>query len=311
MASLPFDPAFTVSNRRPSRPSPARPGPAKRVSSPAIASQPGVEKPASLLRICGLSAVAALFERAPGRVLRLFYEARRARDVGRYCAHLAQTRRPYRQVSPDELGRIAGTVLHGGVVAIAEPCLPGRLGIAEARRLAANKTSLFVLDGIGNPHNVGAITRSLAFFGFRHLALSDHPQQAGLSDAAYRVAEGGLDRLTVYRAPQLPGLLQALRPIFHIVATALSQRGQPLEALLASPDPRPRLILLGNEEQGLPDATLAAAETVLTLPGAGGVQSLNVAATAAILAHGLRPPHPAVAPDGGQKKTRAWRAQVI
>ncbi|GAB6048225.1 RNA methyltransferase [Methyloparacoccus murrellii] len=262
-----------------------------------------MEKPASLLRICGLSAVAALFERAPGRVLRLFYEARRARDVGRYCAHLAQTRRPYRQVSPDELGRIAGTVLHGGVVAIAEPCLPGRLGIAEARRLAANKTSLFVLDGIGNPHNVGAITRSLAFFGFRHLALSDHPQQAGLSDAAYRVAEGGLDRLTVYRAPQLPGLLQALRPIFHIVATALSQRGQPLEALLASPDPRPRLILLGNEEQGLPDATLAAAETVLTLPGAGGVQSLNVAATAAILAHGLRPPHPAVAPDGGQKSS--------
>jgi RNA methyltransferase, TrmH family len=44
-------------------------------------------------------------------------------------------------------------------------------------------------------------------------------------------------------------------------------------------------VVLGNEEEGLPRETLAACEGVVTLAGAGAVQSLNVAATAAILVH--------------------------
>ena len=56
---------------------------------------------------------------------------------------------------------------------------------------------LLVLDGIGNPHNLGAIARSAAFFGVRRHAARRGAGQALPSDAAYRVAEGGLEYLDV------------------------------------------------------------------------------------------------------------------
>src|SRR5208283_1532187 len=74
-----------------------------------------------LLRICGLAAVAALFERDPARVERLFFEPRLARELGAFCRTLAGTHKPYRQVEAAELARVAGTPLHGSVVAIARP----------------------------------------------------------------------------------------------------------------------------------------------------------------------------------------------
>jgi TrmH RNA methyltransferase len=236
--------------------------------------------------VAGLAAVSALFHRDPDRVVRLFYEDRQARQVGDFCGQLAQSRRPYRKVDGDELTKIAGTVLHGGVVAIAAPQPEHRLTAAECKRLMDTDTPLFVLDGIGNPHNVGAIARSLVFFGFEHLVLSDHPQQAGLSDAAYRIAEGGLDCLTVFRATNLPALLREIKGHGRIVGTALSIQGQTLEALQSNW--QPSLMLLGNEEHGLSRNTLNQCDVVLTLPGSGAVQSLNVAATAAIIAHALR-----------------------
>jgi RNA methyltransferase, TrmH family len=73
------------------------------------------------LRICGLAAVAALFDRDPRRVKRLFFEDRLKGEVGSFCRTLAQARKPYRQVDKTELARIAGTPLHGSVVAIATP----------------------------------------------------------------------------------------------------------------------------------------------------------------------------------------------
>ena len=74
-----------------------------------------------LLRICGLAAVTALFEQDPRRVERLFFEDNVKGEVGSFCRMLARARKPYRQVDKAELARVAGTLLHGGVVAVAEP----------------------------------------------------------------------------------------------------------------------------------------------------------------------------------------------
>lgn len=243
--------------------------------------------PERLLRIAGLPAVAALFKSSPERVLRLFYEDRLVPEVGRLCSLMAKLRRPYRCVDTAELTKIAGTALHGGLVAIAKPRPVESFDPVKAQQWAASRQALIVLDGIGNPHNLGAIARTLAFFGFERLVMSDHPEQAGLSDAAYRVAQGGLDALEVYRATQLPAMLQALKPAYRVIGTALTRHGLPLETV--GDDPRPVALVLGNEEHGLPRATLAACDAIITLQGAGAVQSLNVAATAAILAYALRP----------------------
>jgi TrmH RNA methyltransferase len=143
---------------------------------------------------------------------------------------------------------------------------------------------LVVLDGIGNPHNLGAIARTAAFLGIDRLVISDDPAQAGPSDAAYRVAEGGLEFVHVFRASALPRALQQLKPAYRVVGTALG-RGRKPEAL---PRDRAIALVLGNEERGLSPATLHACDEIVTIPGSGWVQSLNVAATAAILIHALR-----------------------
>ncbi len=242
--------------------------------------------PERTIRIAGLPSVTALFQRDPDRVLRFFYEDRMVPLVGEFCAYMARVRRPYRMVDTEELARIAGTVLHGGIVAVAEPQPIRSFDLAEAHRWARSGRALFILDGVSNSHNLGAIARTLAFFGFKYLVISDHPAQAGLSDSAYRVAEGGLDYLQVLKATSLPDALRRLRRDYRVVGTALGC-GVPLETL--TQDPRPVALVLGNEEEGLPAATLAACETIVTLPGSGQVQSLNVSATAAILAYALRP----------------------
>ena len=239
----------------------------------------------TLLRIAGLPAVAALFATAPERVERLFFDERMKGTVGAFCAALARARKPYRLVPEDELARVAGSVLHGGVVAVAEPRPVLPLDLAEAPLWARDGLPLLVLDGVGNPHNLGAIARSAAFFGVKRLVLSDHPAQALPSDASYRVAEGGLEHLALYRATNVAAALRRLAGSYRVLGTAL-ERGTPLAAL--APATLPAALVLGNEETGLPHATLAACDEIVTIAGAGQIQSLNVSVSAGILLYALR-----------------------
>jgi len=235
------------------------------------------------VRIGGWPAVAALFSRDPARVLRLFFVPDMAEHAKDACRILAAARKPFREVGGEELAKVAGSAMHGGIVAIAKPkpVLPFDPALATAS--AAKVPLLLALDGIGNPQNLGAIARTAAFFGIDRLVLSDHPGQAGPSGAAYRIAEGGLEWVDLYRARNLPLVLKRLKPSYLVLGTAL-EKGKPLSAI---PRDRPIVLILGNEVEGLPAPTLAACDEVVTLAGSGRVQSLNVAATAAVLIHAL------------------------
>jgi len=244
---------------------------------------PFLPRPPDPNRICGPAPVRALFLRRPQQVLRLFYTEEWRQLAGPLCKHLARTRRPYREVGPEELTRIAGTQHHGGICAVAvarfAELLPGHALPANLPQAAF----LPVLDGIGNPHNLGAVARSAAFFGARALLLSGDPRQADLSDAAFRTAEGGLEHLEVLRARDMPNLLRGMRGRFLTVAAVAAGGARP-EAI---PRERPVALVLGNEEAGLSQAVLDACEARITLPGSGLVESLNVAQAAAVLFHAL------------------------
>jgi TrmH RNA methyltransferase len=226
----------------------------------------------------------ALFATAPHRVERLFFDQRMRAHVSDFCAELGRAHKPYRMVPPDELERVAGSVMHGGVVALARPRPLPLLDLAKVADWARCSEPLLLLDGIGNPHNLGAIVRTAAFFGLPRIVLSDHPAQARPSDASYRVAEGGLEYVELHRSVRFTQTLQQLRRSYCVIGTAAGD-GQPIETLRRAD--RPLAVVLGNEEHGLPPATLAACEAIVTIPGSGLVQSLNVAASAAILLHAL------------------------
>jgi TrmH RNA methyltransferase len=252
-------------------------------------------QPEKLCRIAGIAAVSAVFRQHPERAVRLYYEDSLKPAVGRFCADMARRRLVYREVTSDELERIAGTSMHGGVVLAATPLVPARLDTAKLKAWKDTPQSIVVLDGIGNPQNIGAIGRTLAYLGIRRLLLSDHPAQAGLSDAACRIAEGGMEYLDIVQATNMPVTLKALKPAYHVVGTALSRDAVTPEALLAASGKRPLVLVMGNEEHGLDRATLQACDAVVCIPGSGQVQSLNVSASLAILAHRLLLPSPTVA----------------
>lgn len=199
------------------------------------------------------------------------------------CRVMAEARKPYREVEAEELAKVAGSILHGGIVAVAAPRATLDFDPAKARATAGELPLLLCLDGVANPHNLGAIIRSAAFFGLDRVVLSDHPGQAGPSDASQRVAEGGFEYVTLYRAKHFPQTIKHLKPAYRVVGTALD-RGRPLEEL---PRDKPIALILGNEEFGMNPQALANCDDVVKIEGAGRIQSLNVAATAAILIHAL------------------------
>jgi TrmH RNA methyltransferase len=235
--------------------------------------------------VAGLPAVSALFAVAPHRVERLFFDQRLKPLAGAFCAELARARKPYRLVGSEELERVAGGVMHGGIVALAQPVSVSSFEPAAALDWARDGQPLVLLDGIGNPQNLGAIVRTAAFFGVPRLVLSDHPKQAKPSDAAYRIAEGGFEYIELYRATRFAAMLKSLRTAYRVIGTALG-KGEPIGRIEAAG--RPLAIVLGNEEEGLPSATLESCETIVTIPGGGRVQSLNVAASAAIFIYAAR-----------------------
>jgi TrmH RNA methyltransferase len=93
-----------------------------------------------------------------------------------------------------------------------------------------------------------------------------------------------LEHVELYRAPRFARMLTELRRHYHLIGTA-AEGGRGVAALPR--DDRPIALVLGNEEQGLPRATLKACAAIVSIPGSGLVQSINVAASAAILLYAL------------------------
>jgi RNA methyltransferase, TrmH family len=233
------------------------------------------------LKLCGLAAVKARFARDPGSIKRLFFDHATGQRVGVICKVLAQEKKVYRQVEPAELEKISGSIHHGGIVAVVY-APPLRLATAEnAAQWAKKGETVLVLDRIGNAHNLGAIARTAAFFGVPRLVIPDDPTAAKPSDAAHRVAEGGFEHLEVWQTKNLATFARELAAAGYEVIGAATRGGRPDAP--RGKERKPLALLLGNEEHGLAAEVTAACTRLVTIPGSGKIESLNVSVAAAVL----------------------------
>ncbi len=235
------------------------------------------------LNVCGWQAVSTLFARHPAEVRRLFFDAATGRRAGEFCSQLAQHKKVYRQVEAAELEKVAGTKLHGGIVAVIGERPLKKVTREVLADWARTKAPLLLLDRVSNANNVGAIVRTAAFFGVKAIIVPDHPAQALPGEAAWRVAEGGMEFVDFYRVPALPEFCAELRHQHFLIGTSLTGNQLSPAGVKERGIPRPPAIVLGNEEKGIAPAVAAQCDRLLKIPGADSVESLNVSAAAAVL----------------------------
>ena len=237
-------------------------------------------------KLCGLAAVKARFARDAGSIKRLYFDYATGRKIGVMCKALAAAKKTYRCVEPAELEKIAGSIHHGGIVAVVDaPLLHAPLP-ADIAAWARRREPLLLLDHVGNAHNLGALARTAAFFGVPRIVVPNHPEAALPGAAAFRVAKGGLEAVEVLRVPDLAKFARELAAAgFEVVGAAVQGAAAlcPREGKKENGKGRPVALVLGSEEHGLSGAMAAACTRLATIPGSGKVESLNVSAAGAVL----------------------------
>ncbi|HVU16744.1 MAG TPA: RNA methyltransferase [Candidatus Didemnitutus sp.] len=235
------------------------------------------------INVCGWQAVSTLFARHPDDIRRLFFDPATGKRTGEMCRYLAEKKKVYRQVPADELEKVAGTVHHGGIVAIIAARPPAKVTRETIEQWARDRVPLLLLDRVSNANNLGAIVRSAAFFGVRDIIVPNHPAQAMPGDAAWRVAEGGMEFVRFHVVPALPEFCADLKRHYFVIGTSVGGNQLSPAEVKSRGLPRPPAVILGNEEKGLAPGLAAVCDRLVRIPGADTVESLNVSAAAAVL----------------------------
>jgi 23S rRNA (guanosine2251-2'-O)-methyltransferase len=135
------------------------------------------------------------------------------------------------------------------------------------------------LDCLQDPHNVGSIFRTAAFFGVRGIVLT-RDRSAPLNATVLDVAAGGVEHVPFAVAPNLARSLKAAKEAGLWLLGTSEHASDSVSSI--TPD-RPWLVILGNEEKGLRRLTIEACDLTCAIPPRGPVTSLNVSTAAAVL----------------------------
>jgi len=161
-----------------------------------------------------------------------------------------------------------------------------RPALADANELINTCTKLLVLDCIDNPSNVGAIVRTAVALGWDGILL-DTSSSDPLSRRALRVSMGTALRVPFARVNDVTKTLALMRDSgYTTIGLTPSPTAQEISQVKLESGQK-RALVLGSERSGLSEATLGECSLHVKVPMRDGVDSLNVAAAAAIACYAL------------------------
>ena len=166
----------------------------------------------------------AVFAKRPEAIRKLYLVESRIPALKPLLAWCVANRVGYRVVEDADLDKLSASAHHEGVVADVLRAEPESLS-TWLRDLPAGPQLAIWLDGVGNPHNLGAILRSAAHFGVSAVLLPKHSPLA-LSGAAARVAEGGAEHVPLVRLGRTDNALAQLRGAGFILAATVVKGGR-------------------------------------------------------------------------------------
>ena len=227
--------------------------------------------------IGGFHAVIAALEDGTTKPVEVLLAQHRQDERSRRVAELArETGIPLRFVPKGDLDLAAPELRHQGVLA----AMPAQsFGGEDALDVpAATDALILVLDGVQDPHNLGACLRTAEAAGV-HAVIIPKDRAAGLSPVARKVAAGAAERVPVITVTNLARTLKRLRDLGYWI-TGLA--GEADDSLFDADLSGPRVLVLGAEGEGLRRLTKEHCHQLVRIPMAGKAESLNVSVAAAV-----------------------------
>ncbi len=172
------------------------------------------------------------------------------------------------------LDRLAGSAAHQGVVALGAAQKYSSLDdVRERARM------LVFLDGVEDPHNLGAVVRTAHAAGVDAVVIPER-RAAGLTETVAKAAAGALEHLPIVRVGNLNRALDELKKSGFAIYGVDERGSQDYDqAQYASP----AAIVLGGEGKGLHEMVRKRCDVVVRIPVAGKISSLNVSVAAGIV----------------------------
>jgi 23S rRNA (guanosine2251-2'-O)-methyltransferase len=178
-----------------------------------------------------------------------------------------------------KLDRLAGTDRHQGVVAVVADFRYAELEDLVDRAKASGRPPLLVLlDGVEDPHNLGAIIRSAHALG-AHGVIIPKDRAVGITPAAAKASAGAVEKCPVARVTNLAQAIERLKEE-GIWSVALAADGdRPLGAVDLK---GPTALVFGSEGEGLRPLVRRTCDLSARIPMSGDLDSLSVSASASV-----------------------------
>ncbi|MGQ0833739.1 MAG: 23S rRNA (guanosine(2251)-2'-O)-methyltransferase RlmB [Gammaproteobacteria bacterium] len=234
----------------------------------------------SVQSVYGLHAVQALLARRPDRIVAVrLAESRDDPRVRRIEELARQHGVSVQRVDPRALKRLLGDVAHQGVVADVRPLPPWTEDDLLDALTRVTAPLLLALDGVQDPHNLGACLRTADACGALAVIVPKD-RAAQLTPTVRKVAAGAAETTPVVAVTNLVRSLKLLKDAGIWIVGADAEAPKLAQEL----DLRgPLALVLGAEESGLRRLTRETCDAIVRLPQLGSIESLNVSVAAGML----------------------------
>ncbi len=226
----------------------------------------------------GFHAVGVRLKIAPASVLEVHVDAsRRDARMRQFVERVRDAGTKLMESDAERLFRLCGSAGHQGVVARVEP-LPQNHSLDDLLDETSGPPLLLVLDGVTDPHNLGACLRVADGAGAQAvIAPKDHA--VGVNATVAKVASGAAEAVPYFMVTNLARTLNELKERdIRIVGSSDDAPQSLYEADLAGPI----AWVLGAEGTGLRQLTRKTCDTLVRIPMLGAVSSLNVSVASAL-----------------------------
>jgi len=145
---------------------------------------------------------------------------------------------------------------------------------------------VLVLDGVTDPHNLGACLRTADAVGVTAVVVPRR-NACGLTPVVARTAVGGAETVPYFEVNNLAQTLKAMQALgYWVVGTGLGENSQPLGGFTLA---GPTVVVMGAEGDGMRRLTAEGCDYLVEIPMRGYVESLNVSVATAVVLYHLRP----------------------